>query len=98
MNRKSVLLESSLNPKGNVEHIAQNLEVVLERVTNPDAQVEGATLGLVHSGLSHLVGSLAKQVIAGWAGKPVEVALVREILYEIMVQCVLLLEAMDNQA
>ncbi len=97
-NRISALIESALNPRGNVAQHANHLEKVLEAVTDRNNQTEGATLGLVHAGLSHLVGALAKQTIAGWAGKPVDENLVREILHEIMVQCMLLLEALDNQA
>lgn len=97
-NRVGVLIESALNPRGNVKQMAEHLERVLETITNRETKTEGATLGLVHVGLSHLVGSLAKQVIAGWANQPVNTALVREILHEIMVQCMLLLEALDTQA
>lgn len=95
-NRQSILIETAPNPRGNVKSLASHLETVLETVTNRDSQVEGASLGLVHGGLSYLVGSLAKQAIAGWAGNPVDVRLVREILHEIMVQCMLLLEALDD--
>jgi hypothetical protein len=98
MRRQSIMLESAPNPRGNVAQIGKYLEPVLEAVTDRNNQNDGATLGLVHAGLSHLTGALAKQTIAGWAGHEVDEPLVREVLHEVMVQCVLLLEAMDNKA
>jgi hypothetical protein len=95
--RQTVYLESSPSPVGDSKLMANEFEIIYQLATDKRTRVENLTLGNLHIKLSELTGKLAVIVWTFWTTKDLEYEVLRGLLREIMLYCLLAIEALDGQ-
>ncbi len=96
MPRKSIMIETAQQPKGNIPVMGAELEQVLELATDPTIRPEGLTIGVVFLELSRFMGELAQFVHAIWFKQDYDPKRLLAVLRLIMVYCLITLEALHS--